>query len=44
VPDSGADSEVRGLWYAFTAGSVRVIILNNDDICYQDGGNFYVRG
>ena len=44
VPDSGADDELRGLWYAFTAGSVRVISLNNDDVCYQDGGNFYVHG
>jgi 3',5'-cyclic AMP phosphodiesterase CpdA len=44
VPDSGADGELRGLWYRFTVGSVRVISLNNDDICYQDGGNFYVRG
>ena len=44
VPDSGADSELRGLWYSFTVGSVRLISLNNDDICYQDGGNFYVRG
>ena len=26
------------LWYAFTAGSVRVISLNNDDVCLQDGG------
>jgi 3',5'-cyclic AMP phosphodiesterase CpdA len=34
----------RGLWYAFTAGSVRVISIANDDICYQDGGNSYVRG
>ena len=38
------DAEVRGLWYSFTAGSVRVISLNNDDVCYQDGGNSYVRG
>ena len=44
VPDSGAEPELRGLWYAFTAGSVRVISLANDDICYQDGGNSYVRG
>jgi hypothetical protein len=34
----------RGLWYAFTVGSVRFISLNNDDVCYQDGGNSYVRG
>lgn len=44
VPDSGSDAELRGLWYSFTAGSVRVISLNNDDICFQDGGNFYVHG
>lgn len=44
VPDSKSDDKVRGLWYAFTAGAVRVISLNNDDICYQDGGNSYVRG
>ncbi len=44
VPDSGAEPELRGLWYAFTAGSVRVINLANDDVCYQDGGNSYVHG
>jgi hypothetical protein len=44
LPDSGADAELRGLWYAFTAGAVRVISLNNDDVCYQDGGNSYVHG
>lgn len=44
VPDSGTDATFRGLWYAFTAGSVRIISLNNDDVCYQDGGNSYVRG
>ena len=44
LPESGAEPELRGLWYAFTAGSVRVISLSNDDVCYQDGGNSYVRG
>ena len=44
LPDSGADAELRGMWYAFTAGSVRIISLNNDDIAYQDGGNSYVHG
>jgi Purple acid Phosphatase, N-terminal domain/Calcineurin-like phosphoesterase len=44
VPDSGAEPTLRGLWYAFTAGSVRIISLSNDDVCYQDGGNSYVRG
>ena len=44
LPESGSDPELRGLWYSFTAGAVRVISLNNDDVCYQDGGNSYVRG
>jgi 3',5'-cyclic AMP phosphodiesterase CpdA len=44
VLGSGADAEVRGLWYAFTVGSVRVIGLNNDDVAYQDGGNSYLHG
>jgi len=44
VPDSGAEPTFKGLYYSFTAGSVRIISLNNDDVCYQDGGNTYVRG
>jgi hypothetical protein len=45
VPDSDGQTDVtRGLWYAFTAGSVRVISVANDDVAYQDGGNSYVRG
>jgi 3',5'-cyclic AMP phosphodiesterase CpdA len=44
LPASTGDAETLGLWYAFTAGSVRIISLNNDDVCYQDGGNSYVRG
>jgi hypothetical protein len=44
LPDSGSDAEVRGMWYSFTAGSVRVISLNNDDVALQDGGNSYVHG
>jgi 3',5'-cyclic AMP phosphodiesterase CpdA len=45
LPDAaGHNDTTRGLWYAFTVGSMRVISLNNDDICYQDGGNSYVRG
>ncbi len=43
-PAAGQDETTRGLWYAFTAGSVRVISLANDDVCYQDGGNSYIRG
>ncbi len=43
-PAAGQTNVTRGLWYAFTAGSVRVISLANDDIVYQDSGNSYVRG
>jgi hypothetical protein len=34
----------HGLWFAFTAGSMRVISIANDDVVYQDGGDSYVRG
>ncbi len=45
VPAAAGQTEVtRGLWYAFTAGSVRVVSIANDDVCYQDGGDSYVRG
>jgi 3',5'-cyclic AMP phosphodiesterase CpdA len=45
VPEATGQTDVtRGLWYAFTAGSVRVISIANDDVAYQDGGNSYVRG
>jgi hypothetical protein len=45
VPEAAGQTDVtRGLWYAFTVGSVRVISLANDDVAYQDGGNSYVRG
>ena len=43
-PAAGQTDVTRGLWYAFTAGSVKVISIANDDIVYQDGGNTYVRG
>ena len=41
---AGQDQTTKGMWYSFTVGSVKVISLNNDDICYQDGGDSYVRG
>jgi hypothetical protein len=41
---AGQTDVTRSLWYAFTAGSMRVIALANDDIVYQDAGNSYVRG
>ncbi|WP_421840345.1 purple acid phosphatase family protein [Mycobacterium sp.] len=44
MPDSGSSPELRGLWYSFTAGSVRVISLSNDDVSLQDGGDSYVHG
>jgi 3',5'-cyclic AMP phosphodiesterase CpdA len=45
APEASGQTELtRGLWYAFTAGSVRVISLANDDVVYQDSGNSYVRG
>jgi hypothetical protein len=45
VPEAAGQTEVtRGLWYAFTAGSVRVISIANDDVTYQDAGDSYVRG
>lgn len=45
VPPAAGQTEVtRGLWYAFTAGSVRVVSIANDDVTYQDGGDSYVRG
>jgi hypothetical protein len=45
LPEASGQTDVtRGLWYAFTAGSVRVISIANDDVAYQNGGDSYVRG
>ena len=45
LPASAGQTDLtRGLWYAFTVGSMRVISVANDDVVYQDGGNSYVRG
>jgi hypothetical protein len=43
-PAAGQTNVTRGLWYAFTVGSMRVISIANDDVVYQDAGNSYVRG
>ncbi|WP_037357334.1 purple acid phosphatase family protein [Amycolatopsis orientalis] len=40
----GQSPDWRGLWYSFTVGAVRVLSIANDDVCYQDGGNTYIRG
>jgi hypothetical protein len=44
LPSTETDAELAGLYYAFTAGSVRVIVLQNDDNCLQDGGDVYING
>ncbi|MER5910396.1 metallophosphoesterase family protein [Streptomyces sp. NPDC001982] len=44
LPSTETDAELAGLWYAFTAGSVRVIVLQNDDYCLQDASDYYVNG
>ncbi|MBO0769293.1 MAG: metallophosphoesterase family protein [Solirubrobacterales bacterium] len=44
LPDNGQPDRFQGLWYAFRVGSVKVIAINNDDVCYQDAGSSYVHG
>lgn len=45
VPEAEGQTDItRGLWYAFTVGAMRIVSIANDDICYQDGGDSYVRG
>jgi 3',5'-cyclic AMP phosphodiesterase CpdA len=36
LPGNGS-AEFAANWYAFTAGTVRVLSINNDDVCLQDG-------
>ena len=36
LPDNGSP-QFKGNWYAFTVGPVRVLSINNDDVCLQDG-------
>ena len=43
LPDNGS-REFRNFWYTFVTGSVQVVVLQNDDVCYQDGGNTYISG
>jgi 3',5'-cyclic AMP phosphodiesterase CpdA len=43
VPTNGS-ADFEGLWYAFTVGSVRVVVLANDDVALQDAGDSYVNG
>ena len=37
LPGNGSH-EFAGHWYSFTVGPIRVISINNDDVCLQDGG------
>src|SRR5262249_12907688 len=37
MPGNGS-AEFHGNWYAFTVGTIRVLSINNDDVCLQDGG------
>jgi Purple acid Phosphatase, N-terminal domain/Calcineurin-like phosphoesterase len=37
LPANGSPA-FGGNWYAFTAGPIRILALNNDDVCLQDGG------
>ena len=39
LPDNGQPAPFHGNWYSFTVGSVGVISLNNDDVCYQQGSS-----
>jgi hypothetical protein len=43
LPGNG-HADFAGYWYAFTVGNIRFVSLQNDDVCYQDGGNTYIRG
>ena len=36
LPDNGS-ARFTGNWYAFTVGAIRVLSINNDDVCLQDG-------
>jgi hypothetical protein len=44
LPSTETDPELAGLWYAFTAGSVRVIVLQNDDYVLQQASDYYING
>ncbi|MCW2506439.1 MAG: metallophosphoesterase [Actinomycetia bacterium] len=43
LPSNGLGG-LEGHFYAFTVGAVRFVVLQNDDVCFQNAGNFYVRG
>ncbi|WP_264764219.1 purple acid phosphatase family protein [Frankia tisae] len=44
LPPNGEENHLEGLWYAFTVGAVRFVLLSADDVCYQNSGPIYLRG
>ncbi|HEY0246939.1 MAG TPA: metallophosphoesterase family protein [Gryllotalpicola sp.] len=44
LPSTETQPELANLWYSFTVGSVKIIVLQNDDIALQEGGDIYISG
>ncbi|WP_083473577.1 metallophosphoesterase family protein [Frankia sp. R43] len=44
LPSNDDEPYLDGLWYAFTVGGVRFVVLSGDDVCYQDAGRVYLHG
>jgi hypothetical protein len=44
LPGNGAGADFQDLWYAFTVGRVRFVVLFGEDACYQEHGLVYLRG
>ncbi|WP_041939949.1 MULTISPECIES: purple acid phosphatase family protein [Frankia] len=44
LPPNGDEGYLAGLWYAFTVGAVRFVVVSADDVCYQNSGPIYLRG
>lgn len=43
-PANDAGDDYEGLWYTFTVGRARFVVLFGEDVCYQDHGEVYLRG
>ncbi|EYT93071.1 putative phosphohydrolase [Frankia casuarinae] len=44
LPQHDEEAYLAGLWYAFTVGGVRFVMLSAADVCYQDSGRVYLHG
>jgi len=44
LPGNDAGRDFHGLWYTFTVGRVRFVVLLGEDACYQAHGLVYLRG